>query len=74
MGHMKWIDQIVKDGSYPLLKTYTETAKKHNVRTFEFMGEKLLTTYADHICTFVDLEYTGHMKALDINISLEQLR
>ena len=57
---MKWIDQIVKNGSYPLLKTYTETAKKHNVRTFEFMGEKLLTTYADHICTFVDLEYTGH--------------
>ena len=74
MGHIKWIDEVVRDGAYPLLKTYTETAIKHNVKTFIFMGETLPTTYAKHICTYVDQEYVGHMKALNIDINLKHLK
>lgn len=74
MGHIKWIDEVVKDGAFPLLKTYTETAIKHNLKSFGFMGETLPTTYAKHICEYVNEEYTGHIKALNIDISLEQLK
>ena len=54
MGHMKFIYQMVEDGSYASFKLMTKAAEQANQKRFVWSGMTLDVNYAKCVCNNVD--------------------
>jgi hypothetical protein len=54
MGHMKFIYQMVEDGSYASFKLMTKAASQGKQKRFVWSGMTLETNYARFVCEYVD--------------------
>ena len=51
---MKFIYQMVEDGSYAAFKLMTKAAQAGNQKQFVWAGIRLETNYAHFVCEYVD--------------------
>ena len=70
---MKWVDGLLRDGSYSLFKVYTQTALKNEIESFEFKNKKVLTYYAVAVCDYIDAEHSHRIKPM-LDVSINQLK
>jgi|TARA_R110000744_G_scaffold2647_6_gene10613 hypothetical protein len=54
MGHMKFIYEMVEDGSYASFKLMTRAAHAGNQQKFVWSGMTLEVNYAQFVCEYVD--------------------
>ena len=54
MGYMKWIYQMIEDGSYPDFKKLYRTAECNQDENFTWRSEQIRTDFAKYIVFLVD--------------------
>ena len=70
---MKWVDGLIRDGSYSLFKVYTQTALKNKINSFGFKDEQIPTQYAIAVCEYIDNHHKQNIKPMLLDVSINQL-